>query len=378
ELLGDLCRLPGCYVPSLYEVSCDAQAGTVLQPRQGAPATVRRLWSGELDRQPTSSVVVTPTSEFGEMQLVEISRGCPRGCRFCAAGFIYLPYRQRSVATVTAELDRALAAGRRIGLVAAAVGDYRGIGEVCQHILAAGGKVSVSSLRIDGVDEGMIEVLKASGHKTVALAPEGGSQRLRDLIRKGISEEQILAACDRLIAADILNLKLYFIIGLPTETDDDLAELVALVSKIRERVVARARSNRRLGEILLSVNPFIPKPFTPFQWRGMLPLSLLEKRVQQLHKQFGRMANVRLQVEGLKDAVLQALLARGSRELAPLVALADERGGWRKAAKAMELDVAGQVTRTIPLQERLPWDFIDSGNRELLVREYQAAFSGQG
>jgi radical SAM superfamily enzyme YgiQ (UPF0313 family) len=337
---------------------------------------VVRQYLAALDSCATATTISSPETEFADLHLLELSRGCPRGCRFCAAGFIYLPYRQRSLAAVKREADKAIQAGRKIGLVAAAVGDYRGIDELCRHIVASGGRFSVSSLRIDGLDETMIDLLVASGHKTATLAPEGGSQRLRDLIKKGINEEQILAACERLIAKDILNLKLYFIIGLPTETDDDIAELLALVAKIRELVVARAKANRRLGEITLSVNPFIPKPFTPFQWCGMQPQRTLEKRLELLKKGVRPLANVSLQAESLKESLLQALLSRGDRRLSAFILKADEAGSWRRGARELGLDVEKEATRAIPLDEELPWGFIEGTPAELLKREYRLAFPG--
>jgi len=271
-------------------------------------------------------------------------------------------------------VQSAIAGHRKVGLVAAAVGDYRGIGDLCRDILERGGSVSVSSLRIDGLDESMIDVLVASGHKTATLAPEGGSQRLRDLIKKGISEEQILGACERLISRDILNLKLYFIIGLPTETEDDIHELLQLVERIRLLVLERARLNRRIGEIVLSVNPFIPKPFTPFQWCGMLEQKQLEKRLALLQKGVRRMPNVSLQAESIKEAMLQALLSRGDRSLASFLVKSAELGSWRKGARESGVDIPALVTRQITLDEELPWDFITGPGRDMLRREYLLAF----
>ena len=377
DILMAAAGLPGIYIPSLYEAEYQGERLVAFRARAGAPDRVERLWDREIDRRPTTSVILSPDAEFADMFLVEVSRGCPRGCRFCAAGFIYLPYRQRGIEAVKAEVERGLAERGKIGLVGAAVSDYRGIGELCRHILEHGGKVSVSSLRIDALDEGMIEVLKESGHKTVALAPEGGSQRLRDLINKNIDEEQILAACDRLIGRGMLNLKLYFIIGLPTETDADLEELIFLVTKIRERVIAAARAERRLGEVVLSVNPFVPKPFTPFQWRGMEEVKLLERKGKLLRDAVGRLSNVRLQMESPKDAYLQALLSRGDRRLATFLLMSEELGNWRKAAQGAGIDTDLLVYRDIPLDELLPWDFIAGGDRERLVREYRRAFCGQ-
>jgi radical SAM superfamily enzyme YgiQ (UPF0313 family) len=378
DLLLQAAKLDGVYVPALYQPVYDGTRQVGLQVAAGAPQRVRRVWDPVLDERPTVTEIHTESTEFSNMHLVELSRGCPRACRFCAAGFIYLPYRPRSKDLIRREVMKGVAQGRKVGLVAAAVSDYAGIGEICQEIVAAGGTFSVSSFRIDHLDDAMIEALKASGQKTVALAPEGGSQRLRDLIRKGIDEEQILAACDLLIGHDILNLKLYFIIGLPTETAEDLAELVALVLKIRERVLAAARANKRLGDILLSVNPFIPKPFTPFQWCGMENTKSLEQKWKFLQKSFGKVSNLRIQMESPREAYQQALLSRGDRRLAQVLVAADQLGSWKGALRQEHFDGDSFVHRDIPLDELLPWSFIEGGDQGRLLREYHRAFDPAG
>jgi radical SAM superfamily enzyme YgiQ (UPF0313 family) len=374
ELLQGAAQLPGVYVPSLYQPVYDGTRLVSMAAHGGAPARVRRVWDPDVDARPTVTEIHTDATEFSGMHLVELSRGCPRGCRFCAAGFIYLPYRGRSLELVRGEVMKGVALGKKIGLVAAAVSDYAGIGELCQDIVAAGGTFSVSSFRIDHLDSAMIEALKASGQKTVALAPEGGSQRLRDLIRKGIDEEQILAACDMLTGHGILNLKLYFIIGLPTETLEDLEELVALVIKIRDRVLSAARANKRMGEITLSVNPFIPKPFTPFQWCGMEEIKSLEQKWKYLQKAFGKLPNLKIQMESPREAYQQALFSRGDRRLAPLLIAADRMGSWKGALREERFDGDSFVHRDIPLDEPLPWSFIDGGDTGRLLREYHRAF----
>ena len=373
-LLGKAARIPGIYVPSLLAPAYENDRLVGWTANDGAPEHVPRVWATSGGNAPSATAVFTPDTEFGEMALVEVSRGCPRGCRFCAAGFIYLPFRQQPLEAVLERVDAGLQFRRKIGLVGAAVSDYREIGTLSRAILDRGGTVSVSSLRIDGINNEMIDVLIESGHKTVALAPEGGSQRLRNLINKGISEQQILDACERLIAKNILNLKLYVIIGLPTETDADLDELTALVRAIRERVVTAAKLNKRLGEIILSVNPFIPKPFTPFQWCGMNSLKELERKEAYLRRSFSGVANIRFHMENPREALLQGFLSRGDRSVSAFILKAHELGSGKKGAKALGLDPEGGAGRQIPLDEPLPWDFIESVPKERLVREYRSAF----
>jgi len=374
-LLSALAALPGFYVPSIYQPRYDTDGHPIGFDRApDAPLPVIRACPALEQHPPAASLVLTDNTEFGDMFLVEVSRGCPRGCRFCSAGFIYGPFRQQPFENVRAAVDEGLKHRSKVGLVGAAVSDYRDIGRLCGYIVAKGAKVSVSSLRIDRLDNAMLDALTESGHKTISLAPEGGSQRLRDLIRKNLSEGQILDACDMLISRDILNLKLYFIIGLPTETEADLDELLRLVAAIRERVLERARANKRIGEIILSVNPFIPKPFTPFQWCGMEPLPSLDRKVKLLETAVRAMPNVRLKVESLRESYLQALLSRGDRRLSGLVAAMATGSSLKKAAKQCGIDTDGYVYRDIPEDAILPWSVIGTADMHLLRKEYEKTF----
>lgn len=373
-LLFEATKIHGIYVPSLYRVEYGQDSMSGIWASEGVPQCIERGYAAELDDSVTCSRIFGHDTEFSGMFLLELSRGCPRGCRFCAAGFIYEPYRQRSLEAVREQAVSALVSHGKIGLVGAAVGDFKGIGDLCRSIGEHGGKVTVASLRIDRLDDELIDLLVASGHKTVSLAPEGPSQRLRDLVNKGITTEQILEACERLISRDILNLKLYFIVGLPTETMADIEEMLVLVEEIRRLVTDRARANKRLGQIQLSVNPFIPKPFTPFQWCGMTPVKDLEKRINHLKRALARMPNVRLQSEGLREAVLQAVISRGDRRMAGWLARAAETGSWTSAARDTGIELERQATRTMPLGAVLPWEIICCRYREKLEREYLRAF----
>lgn len=374
-LLQALAVIPGLYVPSCYTPRYHEQVLIGYDHKAEVPFPVTRQPVCLEEHPPSSSTVLTENTEFGDMFLVEVSRGCPRGCRFCSSGFIYGAFRQQPYERLTALIDEGLQYKNKVGLVGAAVSDYRDIGRLCMHIVAQGGKVSVSSLRIDRIDHEMLDALLASGHKTISLAPEGGSQRMRDLIRKNLTEAQILAACDLLIARDILNIKLYFIIGLPDEREEDLDEMIALVETIRERVIERGRANKRLGEITLSVNPFIPKPFTPFQWCGMEPLASLERKVKRLEKHLKKLSNVKLKVESLRESYLQALLSRGDRRLAALLVELAEGANLKKSAKDCAIDTDAYVLRTFAADDVLPWSVIGTADQESLRREHDRAFA---
>jgi len=244
---------------------------------------------------------------------------------------------------------------------------------LCEYIVEQGGSPSLSSLRVDRLTPSMLGLLAKSGHRTISLAPEGGSQRMRDMIRKNLTDEQILDAAEAVARAGILNLRLYFIIGLPGETDEDLEAMLRLTASIKDRVLEQARAHKRLGEITLSVNPFIPKPFTPLQWAGMCPLDELKRKVAWLEKQIRPLANVRLKVEELQGCVLQALLSRGGRELTPLISKMAEGVNLKKAAKACSIKADSTVTTTLPVDAGLPWDVVHSAERDRLEAEYRAA-----
>jgi len=203
----------------------------------------------------------------------------------------------------------------------------------------------------------------------VALAPEAGSQRLRDLINKGMTEEQILRAAQLLAAAGIPNLKLYFLVGLPTEAEEDLEAIVALTGKIRDLWMAEGKRLGRIGTLHLSVNPMVPKPFTPFQWLGMAPEAELKKKARFLRGRFARTANVTIGFESVRGSVLQAFLARGDRRAARAIPALAQGANLRAACREAGLDPAFFVTRERDPDEIFPWEIIDSGVRRDYLRD---------
>ncbi len=292
------------------------------------------------------------------------------------AGYIYLPPRNLNIERAKEQAGKADDICGKIGLVGAALSDYPDIVEMCAAIE---GGVSVSSLRADSVGEALIDRLAKSGHKTISIAPEAGSERLRKVINKGVTEEDILRAADMIFRHGIPNLKLYFILGLPTETQEDVEAIGSLARKVREVQLKHARAAGKIGRITLSVNSFVPKPFTPFQWEPMEAVDLLNRKMRFLKKQVRNIGNMNLIHDLPKWAYIQALLSRGDRRVGALIRVAFEKqGDWKAAARELGLDMDAYVLRRRDFSEALPWDFIDIGVRKDYLRnEYERALEGK-
>ena len=280
ELLRALARRPGGYVPALHEVEyADTRAPggrwvVARRARDGVPARVARAFLPDLRGVATSRAIDTPEAQFGDLYLTEVARGCLWGCRFCAAGFVQRPYREVDLATLRAEAREGTGRGQRVGLVGPDTSDHSGLDALTSEIAAAGGRFSPSSLRVDAIGPALARRLAEGGERTVTLAPEAGTERLRRVVNKDLSDDRIVRAAEDAIAAGMTGVKLYFMCGLPTETEEDVHGMAALALRIREEVMLPwARRRGRMGRMSLSVNPFVPKPWTPFQWdRGGVAL----------------------------------------------------------------------------------------------------------
>ncbi len=369
-------NVPGAYVPELYDAIYNPD-GTIAEfrPEPGVPEKVQRVAAEELSAWDTCSTILTPHTTFSDTYLVEAARGCPHGCRFCAAGFVYRPPRFRAKDALQSCLERGALGSHRVGLVAAAVTDVPYIEEVCQKALDEGLELSFSSLRADRLTPELLSILRQSGLKTVSIAPDTGSERLRRVINKGITEQDVLEAVDLLVGAGIPNLKLYFMVGLPTETMSDVEAIVAFCKQIKHRFLKASRTTKRLGQITVSLNSFIPKPFTPFQWVPFEDLKILKAKIKHVKNGLRRVPNVRVHADVPRWAYIQALLSRGDRRVAELLSAAHENNGnWAKTLKASVINPDFYVYRERSMDEILPWDFIDHGiNKSFLIEEYHKA-----
>ena len=373
-------NIPGIYVPAFYQPRYRPDGAlSSFEPLDDVPSTIKRVFLDDLSRAPTSSAIITSHTTFGRACLVETGRGCPHGCRFCSAGYIYRPPRFVPLPILQNCLEQGRSLSDKIGLVGAAVSNLPEIEALCSHILQSRICVSFSSLRADALSAGLVDVLKQSGIKTATIAPDAGSQRLRAVINKGISEEDILNAAQMLIRNGIPNLKLYFMIGLPTETSEDVNAIVSLCKRIKHTFLKFSRAQKRIGDITVSLNSFVPKPFTPFQWAAMDEVPVLKNKIKTVRKGLKPVANVRLHADIPRWAYLQALFSRGDRRVADLLLTAHSNGGnWPRTFKESPLNPAFYVHRERSLQELFPWDFIDHGlNKSFLKTEYKKALKGK-
>jgi radical SAM superfamily enzyme YgiQ (UPF0313 family) len=373
DLLRRLAVERGFYVPSFYDVKY-ADDGTidsfVVKEGTTAPPVVRKAALRTTEAaEPPATKIFTPETEFGSRFLIEVVRGCANLCRFCWAGYNYLPVRAFPKDRILELARRAKAHSDRAGLVSIALCDHPDIEEILTSLVEMGYSISPASLRLDDLTPTILRLLRESGERTITIAPETGSDRLRRVINKTITNDEILAAADMIFSTGFDNLKLYFMIGLPTETEEDLVAIRDLTLQLRDVMLTHARPRGQVGRIVGSVNPLVPKPGTAYQWLPMEDDTTIERKIKRMHGLMADIDNVYFNIKSERHSFYQALLSLGDRRVAPAIEAAERNGGnWRAAVKEAGIDADFYVFRDRSRDDVLPWDIIDGGMKDNFFR----------
>jgi len=365
EQIQRLARLPGVYVPALYEIGY-APNGTIDRVTPAAAdlaLPVARLNARNVNDFQTMSTVLSPDIELGDMFLLEMTRGCARGCRFCLAGYTSLPVRHRNVDHLMEGVEHGLEHRKRIGLISAATSDHPNLEQLLARMLERGAEVSLSSLRIDRITPFLVEALVRSGTRTITLAPEAGSQRMRDVINKRLTHDQILEAAELAGRGGIPKAKLYFIVGLPGETEDDVRELAALSAD----VLGRMRDHNRGARVAVNLSPHVPKAQTAYQWEAMADVPTSDERIRLAQRMLGPLG-VDVRFEAPASQRVQAILARGDRRLAPVLLETHRMQQFESVLHKHGLDPAFYLGEMDP-NGIMPWSIVSTGVPEWYLRQ---------
>lgn len=369
-------RVPGIYVPGLYQPLYEADRLTGYLADPDVPARVVRHYTEEPGELITHSTLHGEVSTFKDMALLEVTRGCIWACRFCTAGFIYRPPRLPDLGATLDSLDHSLNGGDRpgtVGLVGPSVTDHPDLTGMAKKIVDRGQTLSFSSLRMETLTGELVDLILKSGQKTLTVAVDAPSERMRDVVNKAATDEAIIEKCRFLTAKGILHLKIYSIIGLPGETDEDIDQFIALVKNVMRVYVEECQKRGNIGKVTISLGPLIPKPGTPFQFHPMEAVRVLKKKIMKVRRALGRFKHLKLSMGSPREAFLQTYLSRGDRRLADFFEAYLEKGedAWA-ALGVVRPNPEQMVYRQYQREDVLPWDLIDHGYRnDFLWKDYQ-------
>lgn len=377
DLLQKAAIQPGIYVPKFYhsEYVDGTFAGFQVEPE--LPLRIERHWTEKTEELCTHSEIHNGASTFKDMALMEVTRGCIWACRFCTAGFIYRPPRlpdlNRTYQSLEDSLEKARHKASTIGLVGPSVTDHPDLIGLAKRITAEGKKLSFSSLRMETLTDELVDLILQSGQKTLTIAVDAPSERMRDVVNKAATDEFIIEKCKFLTEKGILHLKIYSIIGLPGEEDEDIDEFITLVENVMDVYVEACRKRGHIGNVTIGLSPLIPKPGTPFQWHPMERVKSLKKKFMKVRKALGKIPHIKMSFGSPNEAYLQTYLSRGDRRLLKFFKTYLGNHHDTKAALGEYRDeVDSIVYRQFGRDDHLPWDIVDHGYKNhFLWQDYQ-------
>ena len=375
NFLEKAASLPGIYVPKFYNSKIDSGRQVGVSTNIDIPSRVTRHWVAEEKSLCTHSVVHGENSTFKDMALMEVTRGCIWACRFCTAGFIYRPPRLPDLNKTYDSMMQTLGGqgktAQTIGLVGPSVTDHPQLPALAKRITDEGKTISFSSLRMETLTDELVGLILKSGQKTLTVAVDGPSERMRDVINKAATDDFIIEKCRFLTRKGILHLKIYSIVGLPHETDEDIEQFIRLIERVQEVYVDECRNHGRIGRITISLSPLVPKPGTPFQYHPMEEVKSLKKKFSRLRKVLGKLPHLKLSFGSPNEAYLQTYLSRGDRSVHEFFKTFLSNGHDAKSALNKH-SVDSFVYRQYGKEDYLPWDIVDHGYRNgFLWDDYQ-------
>ncbi len=359
-LLETLATVPGLYVPSFYDVTYHDD-GTInaVTSKSGIPPRIRAGAVPKLDDVETCTHIHTPNTEFANAHLIEIVRGCGRQCRFCVADYARRWPRHRSVESTLALAERARGITDRIGLVGASISDHPHIDEIASGLVARGFRISCASLRAETVRAPLLDALADSEQGTITIAPEVATEELQKVVNKAIPRERLYYIFEEALKRDILNLRLYFLIGVPHEKPEDVQAIVDMAKEMRTIVLPHAKRTGRIARISFTISPMVPKPHTPFQWVAMEPPKTIARKLDFLKREINRLGSIKVGSASARLAHQEAAFARGDRRLGKVILEIANGTSWNQAFRTHGLTPHFYATRQRPLHEVNPWDHLD-------------------